>query len=403
MELRAELPRRGHTFTQRDRRRGRRAPDRGATPARGADGGGARDARRARGPLRVLRGLRRRARRHRRRAQGDARSSSASATARTSSPPPSPPSWRTRARWSSSTTATSSSCAPTASESATSPANRSSASRVRRRLGRRGRREGRLRDLHAQGDPRAAHRARARRCRPHGRGRRGRPRRGRASAPSILRRLRRVFIVACGTSYHAGLVGKLRHRALGARAGRDRRGQRVPLPRPDRSTRRRSCIAITPVGRDRRHAGRHAPGARRRGAQVLAVTNVVGSPGHARGRRRPLHPRRAWRSAWRRPRRSPPRSPLLPARPAPRLGCAARMRRGRAASARSTSCARSRAWSSNYLERPSARAERSPSATTTSRFFLFLGRGMGFPCAWRARSSSRRSATSPPRPTPPAR
>ena len=75
----------------------------------------------------------------------------------------------------------------------------------RRRLGRRGGREGRLRDLHAEGDPRA------------GRGRGGdvAGRLGEAGVDlgdrdqdEFLRSVRRIVIVACGTSYHAGLVGR---------------------------------------------------------------------------------------------------------------------------------------------------------------------------------------------------
>ena len=75
------------------------------------------------------------------------------------------------------------------------------------RLGRGDRREGRLRDLHAEGDPRAAGRGRRDDRRPHA----GRPRRAAAtpsSRTSCSRGIRRIVIVACGTSYHAGLVGR---------------------------------------------------------------------------------------------------------------------------------------------------------------------------------------------------
>ena len=44
--------------------------------------------------------------------------------------------------------------------------------------------------------------------------------------------VRRIVIVACGTSYHAGLVGTLRDRMVGARARGDGHRVRVPLPQP---------------------------------------------------------------------------------------------------------------------------------------------------------------------------
>ena len=47
-----------------------------------------------------------------------------------------------------------------------------------------------------------------------------------------LRDVEKVFIVACGTAYHAGLIGKQVDRALDARPGGGRDGVRVPLPRP---------------------------------------------------------------------------------------------------------------------------------------------------------------------------
>ena len=104
-----------------------------------------------------------------------------------------------------------------------------------------------------------------------------------------LRDLRRVVIVACGTSYHAGLVGRY---AIEEWA-------RVPVemdiasefryrnPVLERARPRDRHLA---VGRDRRHAGGHAPGprARRQGARDH---QRHGQPGHARRRRRAVHPR----------------------------------------------------------------------------------------------------------------
>ena len=78
--------------------------------------------------------------------------------------------------------------------------------RVHRRLGRRGRREGRLRVVHAQGDRRAADAVADTLLGRLAAGRAG-PRRGPAVRPGPPRH-RKVFIVACGTAYHAGLIAK---------------------------------------------------------------------------------------------------------------------------------------------------------------------------------------------------
>ena len=47
-----------------------------------------------------------------------------------------------------------------------------------------------------------------------------------------LRDVDKIFIVACGTAYHAGHGRQVRHRALDPHPVRGRAGQRVPLPRP---------------------------------------------------------------------------------------------------------------------------------------------------------------------------
>ena len=153
------------------------------------------------------------------------------------------------------------------------------------RLGRRGGREGRLRDVHAQGDPRAGGRRRRDDRRPHGAPRRRRPAGDRRRAAARLpadrdRRLRHLL--------PRGPDRPLRDRGVGARAGRDGHRVRVPLPQPDRRP-RRPRDRHHPVGRDRRHAGRHAarPLARREGARG---DQHHGLAGHARRRRRALHP-----------------------------------------------------------------------------------------------------------------
>ena len=84
------------------------------------------------------------------------------------------------------------------------------------------------------------------------------------------------MIVACGTSYHAGLIGRY---AIEEWA-------RVPVEMDIASEYRYRnpvvgpgdlVIGISQSGRDRRHARGDAPGARARGATVLAITNVMGS------------------------------------------------------------------------------------------------------------------------------
>ncbi len=104
--------------------------------------------------------------------------SSASARARTSSAPTSPRSSGTPARRSSSARTRSSTITPRRRRrSPTSTATPAEGKRVPRRLGRRGRREGRLRQLHAQGDRRAAAGRRRHAARPHRRRRPAGPRR----------------------------------------------------------------------------------------------------------------------------------------------------------------------------------------------------------------------------------
>ena len=90
-----------------------------------------------------------------------------------------------------------------------------------------------------------------------------------------LREIDKVFIVACGTAFHAGLVGQVRDRALDPDSRRGRAGQRVPLPRPDRSTADTLVIAISQSGEtmDTLMAVRHA---KTQEAAVLAICNTNG-------------------------------------------------------------------------------------------------------------------------------
>ena len=106
----------------------------------------------------------------------------------------------------------------------------------------------------------------------------------------FLRDVRRVVIVACGTSYHAGLVGRYAIEWW----------SRVPVEMDIASefryrnpvlSRARPRDRHLAVGRDRRHAGRHAAGARAR-RQGAGGHERHGQPGHARRGRRDLHARR---------------------------------------------------------------------------------------------------------------
>ena len=53
-------------------------------------------------------------------------------------------------------------------------------------------------------------------------------------APEELRAVDKIIIIACGTSFYAGMVAKYARRALDPGAVRGGAGERVPLPRPDR-------------------------------------------------------------------------------------------------------------------------------------------------------------------------
>ena len=70
-----------------------------------------------------------------------------------------------------------------------------------------------------------------------------------------VRGIDKIFIVACGTSYHAGDDRQVRHRALGAHPVRGRHGLGVPLPRPGARP-RHPGHRDQPERRDRRHPAR---------------------------------------------------------------------------------------------------------------------------------------------------
>ena len=90
-----------------------------------------------------------------------------------------------------------------------------------------------------------------------------------------LRQLRRIVILACGTTYHAGVVGRLRARGVGADPRRAGHRERVDLPRSgDRRGHARD--RRLPVGGDPRHGQRDEARPRARRA-TLAIADMMGS------------------------------------------------------------------------------------------------------------------------------
>ena len=169
------------------------------------------------------------------------------------------------------------------------------------RLGRRGRREAGLRDLHAQGDLRAAagcrrhdRRAPARRpVRARGPGPDG-PRDPEPPAHGDPRLRHRV---------PRGRHRPVRRRGVGAAPVRAGHRQRVDLPQP-RARQGHPRRRHLPVGRDARHGPGRPPRPRVRRPHG-GDHEPHGDADHARGRPRPLHAGPAWRRGS--PRRRPSR------------------------------------------------------------------------------------------------
>ena len=187
----------------------------------------------------------------------------------------------------------------------------------------------------------------------------------------------RVTILACGTSWHAALVGKFLIEKLRARAGRGRLRLRVPLPQPDRR-RAHAGGGHHAVGRNGRHAGGAARGEARRRPQHLDLQRRR-QHGDARDRRHDLHARRARKSASRRPRPSPRSwSPCICS------GC------GSARRAASLSPEASKPHIDALLQLPllleqtlklAPEIEEIAGAFHTRTDFLYLGRGINYPIA----------------------
>ena len=157
---------------------------------------------------------------------------------------------------------------------------------VRRRLGRRAGREARLRELHAEGDLRAAERGRTttRRRGPE------RPRARLSASPSSRSRTSAGW--SCSPAAPRTTRGgrALRDRGVGPSPMRARRRERVALPASGADP-RHARDRDHPVRRDGRHAGRHAAGTgdgRAHGGDHEPARHAD----HARGRSRPVHARR---------------------------------------------------------------------------------------------------------------
>ena len=238
-------------------------------------------------------------------------------------------------------------------------------------------REGRLQALHAEGDLRAAD------GRPRDHPRRVSQDTGRVFLEEMkiteaqLAAVERVTILACGTSWHAGLVGKFMIEQL-ARVpvevdyGSEYR-YRNPIVTPQHAGDRHH-----PVGRDGRYAGGAARGqARRRGEHRHLQRRR--QHGHAGNRRHRLHPRGTRRSASPRPRRS--------RRSSSRCICSACASPRRAARCRSQA---SKPHVDALLQLPllleqtlkvAPELEEIAARFHTRTDFLYLGRGINYPIA----------------------
>ena len=94
------------------------------------------------------------------------------------------------------------------------------------------------------------------------------------NARDVFRKVKAVHIVACGTSYHAGLIAGLLDRADLPHAGAARDRERISLPRsgdhPGHAVRH-----AVPIRRNRRYAGRAAQcPSRRNYVSTLSICNV---------------------------------------------------------------------------------------------------------------------------------
>ena len=193
----------------------------------------------------------------------------------------------------------------------------------------------------------------------------------------FLRDLKRIVIVACGTSYHAGLVGRY---AIEEWA-------RVPVEMDIASEyryrnpvvgARRPGDRDHPVGRDRRHAGGDAPRPRER-RQGAGDHQRDGQPGDPRRRRGPLHPRRPRGQRRRDQDLRRPGGGDVPARACGSPSCAGTLAAERLAELVAELKATALEDRGDAGRLRGARRARSPPPSPSSGFFLYLGRHIGLP------------------------
>ena len=92
---------------------------------------------------------------------------------------------------------------------------------------------------------------------------------------SEFRNFTNVKIVACGTSWHAGLAGKFMIEKLAQNSCRSGLRQRIPLSRSDRRSKTLTiCISQSGETADTLAAQREA---KHKGSKTLAICNVYGS------------------------------------------------------------------------------------------------------------------------------
>ena len=267
------------------------------------------------------------------------------------------------------------------------------------RLDARGRREGRLRALHAQGDARAADGA-APGASPAG----SRPTTGSRSrsSPSSARTLRtvdRVELVACGTAYYASLVGAAAIQdwvGIPARANIGSEFRYSPPPLDERTL----VIAVTQSGET---ADTIAPTrlARERGCPIIAVTNTVGSA-ITREAEAVLFLQAGPEIAVAASKTFVTQVTTLVILAAAIAKARGRLGRRAGARARSGAAAPARSRPRPRSTRSGRRAATWPGATSTRAASCSSGAATPIRPPSRARSSSRRSATSTPRAMRPA-
>ena len=195
---------------------------------------------------------------------------------------------------------------------------------------------------------------------------------------AILRGVERIIVVACGTSYHAGLIGRY---AIEEWA-------RIPVEMDIASEYRYRnpvvgpgdlVIGITQSGEtaDTLAAMRIA---RERGATVLALTNIMGSQA-TRDADGVLYTRAGLEVGVAATKTFTCQVAVMyPARPRSSPSCAARCRRRGAPRSSPTSSA-SRTASRSCWPASTSRCARSPTRHWDKEFFLYLGRHVGLPVA----------------------